>query len=1001
MAFNAGDIEARLTLDRDPFQRSMDAAIREGRRFSQMKFTATLDADKRPFTKAVNDARAAGVRFGQREFTAKLDADSAGFASAVRKATASAERLDGKDVDVEVDLDSSGFSREVRALEARSKAAGITVANNFRSPLRRIKWPAIFAAITAGAVAVPAAFMGVTGAALSMAGALAEPLAVMGAFGKAQQAIAEGSDDAGAKIAEFEIAFKSMQPVAKAFVSQLIGMRDELDKFQNVMQRAVLPGFTKLLSGIEDAAPAITQGSAAIGAAMGRVTARAGEMFASPVFQGELTRAFENSVPVIEAAGDALFNLFRDITQFVAATKSLGIGLGQMIDSASMAFTRFFTNLIPYSKTLGRSFAALGGIAEDMVAALGSFAGILSTGTAPALETLRTTLAGVYEVFLDLLSGALPGLTTTFLGLAQAVNGVMAVLGPLAPTIGALAGQIAPFVVALKLIDLVSFGRVAAQFNSLKGGIQATTGTMNKLKVGASGLMAFGLGPLGIAAGLLGTALMVLGHRQAAAAQAAAEHKDQVEALTQAIIEDKGAVGESTRAYQLQAAAEKRIVQHGVEFGVSRQLMTKALMGNKDAAYQVTGSLEKLRQRTIDQIHGYNGFTAATGDARSALVLKESVLNEVITNTWSYNRAMRQAKQAALQERAAFNGVTVEILKQMNALIRLHSQQMIMLDASLALRESQLSLKAAHRSTTQALRQHGRQSMEYKQAAIAEERQILQVLDATRKKTFETHKATGAEKAQTRAIHATDRAALRMAATYRGALPPVLKTYIGGMNMSRLSAIGARVETDRVGRSVVRLPNGKTIRIRANTQPYWSSISRILATPLYKTLTLTVDASALHGIAGQEAAMINRGPMQPRHRAKGSIDVHGYADGGMTFRGKPVKMMQSGIASMVPPNTPRLIGDNTAKVESFIPHDRSPRSMSLLRETNRLMGNPLQVAVPNRQPATEQHIYRFEPGSVVLDASKIKDIRDLISLMGNLRQTARAHGARSTSRGES
>lgn len=1006
MAFNAGDIEARATLDRDPFQRGIDAAIREGRRFASMKFEATLDANKRPFIKAVNEARAAGLRFSQRDFKTTLSADRTQFARAMRTTQADVRRLDRQDIDIPVDLDDRLFKAKARTLEERSRVVGIEVANNFRSPLRRIKWPAIFAAITAGAVAVPPAFMGVTGAAIAMTGALWEPIQVFSSLGKVQEKIAAGGEDAALAIEQYNEALAGLTQPGRQFVKQLIAMQDEMDRFQEVMQRRVLPGFTHLLGGIEEAAPAITRGSAAIGDALSRVTARAGEMFRSPVFQGQLTQAFENSVPVIEAAGDAIFNLFRDMTEFTAQTKSLGQGLGEMINSLSRGLTKFFTVLIPFSDTLGSSFAALGGIAEDMLGALGRFTGIISTGTAPGLEGLRSALQDVYNVATLLLEGAMPGLTNAWLGITTAVSGAMAALGPIAPLLGTLTGQIAPFVIALKAVDLITFGRIGSQFKALKGNVSAGAGAMDKLGIASQGLLSLAFGPLGIAVGVLGSALMILGMRQQEAAQRAAEHKAQVQALTQAIIEDGGVIGEAARNYQLKKAADEGVIDSAKRYGVGLADVKAALLGDEQATIRVTGAIEAMRKRQALAVTGTGEMAARHGDARDKAIEHERGLRILNGQITGFSRAAQAAQQAALREAAAINGVTVAVLKQINALIRLHSAKMAMIDASLALQEAQLGLKQAHKASTQALRQHGRQSMEYRQAALSEQRAIQAVLEATHRKTLETSKATGAEAKQEDAIRATDRAAMRMAQTYRGQLPPVLRTYIGGMTKSQAAAAGARVETDRVGRAVVRLPNGKVIRLRANSAPFWSSISRILQTPLYKTLTLTVDASALHGIAGQEAAMIRRGGTQPR--AKGAIDVHGYANGGMTFRGRLVKQMASGLANMVPPNTPRLIGDHTSKVESFIPHDGSRRSISLLRETNRRMGNPLgardEVRVPvapvATAPAPVQNIYRFEPGSVVLDASGIRDIQDLLAMFDKLRQTARAHGARASTRGQ-
>lgn len=994
MAFNAGDIEARLTLDRRPFQREMDAAIREGRRFSNMEFEATLDANKRPFTKAVTEARASGKRFAAAKYDAKLGVDRTEFARSLRKASSEVKRLTGERGSAKIDLDTSGAVRSANNLERHTRYVGIQVANNFRSPLRKVKWPAIFAAITAGAIAVPPALFGVVGAFGAVAGAVIEPIKVLTAFEKAQEAVKNGSDDAAAQMAEFRQAMRDLTPAGRDFVRQVNAMDDELDKFGDAMQRAVLPGITSLINGIEVAAPAITRGSAAVGEAFSRVTHRAGEMFRHPVFQGQLEQAFENSVPVIEAAGDIIFTLFGDMVRFTAQTKSMGEGLGDMFYEVGNGFTRFFETLVPYSDTLGRSFASLGGVAGDLVAMLGRFSGIISTGTAPGLESLRTTLQQLYDTGLALLEGALPGLTTAWLGFSTAVGTALAALEPIAPLLGTVVGSLAPFAVALKAIDLITFGRIGAQFANLKTGIAASTTATGKAKTALSGLASIGFGPLGIAAAAVGTALLVLGQRQQAAAQAAAEHKEQVRSLTAAIIEDNGVIGQATRQYQLKQAADEGLINTARQFGIDTGLVTQALLGNKDAAAQVEAQTISLRKPLLD-------LNGVTGDTRTKMIEQGEALMNLRFRTWDYNRAAREAAEAALVERAAMNGVTVEALKQMNALRQLYTQQMTMIDASLGLREAQHSLKGAQRATTKALNEHGRASREYKDAAFAEERAILQVRDATYQKTLEQNISRGEEKASAAAAKATDQAMLKLASTYGGRLPPVLRQYVSGMGETRAAAAGAKVSTNQLGDAVITLPNGKTIKLKADTAQAQAAINNLNnALNSIQTYKETVVA-----VRYTESGRAVAGTSGIPKNAQGAIDVHRYALGGMSYKGRPVKEMASGYAQMVPPNTPRLIGDNTARVESFIPHDRSTRSVGLLRETNRRMGDPLGVterftaSAPTPAPVTETNVYRFEPGSVSLDVSNVRDIQDVIDLMGSLRQFARANGARVSTRG--
>ena len=72
MAFNAGDIEARLTLDRDPFQRSLRAAREEAERFERDEIEPQLDLRTTGFFTAIRSARNELGRFDRQTATATI-----------------------------------------------------------------------------------------------------------------------------------------------------------------------------------------------------------------------------------------------------------------------------------------------------------------------------------------------------------------------------------------------------------------------------------------------------------------------------------------------------------------------------------------------------------------------------------------------------------------------------------------------------------------------------------------------------------------------------------------------------------------------------------------------------------------------------------------------------------------------------------------------------------------------------------------------------------------
>ena len=90
MAFDAGSIEATLTLDRTPFNRSLRLAQRAAESFEQGRHEAELSADASGALRATQRAREAAHRYGRLRAEAELGVDLSsaisGFASARRLA---------------------------------------------------------------------------------------------------------------------------------------------------------------------------------------------------------------------------------------------------------------------------------------------------------------------------------------------------------------------------------------------------------------------------------------------------------------------------------------------------------------------------------------------------------------------------------------------------------------------------------------------------------------------------------------------------------------------------------------------------------------------------------------------------------------------------------------------------------------------------------------------------------------------------------------------------
>lgn len=162
--FNAGDIEARATLDRTPFQRSLEAAIREGKSFDGRTFTAYADLDYRQVDRKLNLAQAKLEQFARKKYTARIDADRSGVTRAVDAAARDLDRVGGgRGVRLKADLDNGPVLQKLQQIEQAANRTADSIGSGFTSKFQKIKFTAIFGGITLGAAAAGPLLIGLAG----------------------------------------------------------------------------------------------------------------------------------------------------------------------------------------------------------------------------------------------------------------------------------------------------------------------------------------------------------------------------------------------------------------------------------------------------------------------------------------------------------------------------------------------------------------------------------------------------------------------------------------------------------------------------------------------------------------------------------------------------------------------------------------------------------------------------------------------------------------------
>jgi hypothetical protein len=148
-----------------------------------------------------------------------------------------------------------------------------------------------------------------------------------------------------------------------------------------------------------------------------------------------------------------------------------------------------------------------------------------------------------------------------------------------------------------------------------------------------------------------------------------------------------------------------------------------------------------------------------------------------------------------------------------------------------------------------------------------------------------------------------------------------------------------------LGYKIVHLPNGQVaITARDNAT---GTVNQIIKS--INGRTAWIDIKGNYQVAGVNKMSAHGNLFTPAGR------IARFAEGGMAATLTP---MSGSLATVVPPNTWRVVGDNMTEPEAFIPLDPSSRrSQDILSETNRAMGrqaSPSQTSVTNNYYITQQ-----------------------------------------------
>lgn len=669
----------------------------------------------------------------------------------------------------------------------------------------------------------------------------------------------------------------------------------------------------------------------------------------------------EDALPGVVTASGRLEPVLKGASSLLA---DVGTGFGEMAANASQGADGAASGLVILGDTLRVTEARVGTLSANLANAssgpLNSFRYILDQATGALVDMTSEGSATL---------GFLGGFTTTTSGAVTVARGLLTVVNALPP-------QIAQFGGTLTTTAMIAgkFGLdIGKGFDGFSARIKEADSNSARFKATMSGLAAGVFNPATLAIGVLSLGLWGLGAAEEKAAKATAEHRENVRTLTDAIRQDKGEVSEAAAVANMHALAQKNTADNVKAANISIAQATVASNGNAQAMRAVTDQSNKwiqavaekagVGQKDIDVAKSMNQLLLKQGGAYSdlnPLLLQSGKSQEQVTEA---NRSMsavlaklgpqranqlvallngtgavgeqakatREAYQAYVLQEQGLTDLTEAQIAARDATIEhtraIYDQQ----NANLGYRGSVQSTKEALDAWNKVVKDGKQGTDEGTRALLALENAMSQQEQAAYSAAYANSTAKTEQERVKEATQALNRETVNLANSFSGALPASLAQTIGKMSVTEAQAAGLKVEIDKTGAAVYRLPDGKLIRLTGDNQQALDAlyaVQRQLAAVHDKTVYVTIATRGKSptGISPTGA---------PVYSASGNLFVPGgdgaaqpaafFAGGGL-----PGFEMPGNSAAMVPPNTLRYVGDNMHVPELFAPLNGSDRTRELI-----------------------------------------------------------------------
>lgn len=762
------------------------------------------------------------------------------------------------------------------------------------------------------------------------------------------------------------------QSVSVQWVDTANAVAESVNLMSTQFEGPLVSALQKSKAEFRDLEPTIEAGMTASAGYINELT-DAGLNFAHAAIPGMVTAA-QGAGPVIKGLGD-----------FALDT---GRGLGTM-----------FVTMTDGADGAGRGMSILGGITEDLLTFIGGLTRNLAdnSGEMTILQGMLSTVEGA--MLNATASGS--GLIGMLHGASLAGGGVVTTLSSLLSLVSMLPAQITQFGGSFTVAALAAkkFGIDAgAGFSDFGSKVKAAQAESGKLGGIVTSLAGAAFNPATLAVGALAVGLQILGDRQQKAAQAAEDHRQNVNDLTEAIRQDSGVVGEAATAANVKALNDKNAANNVKAFGQNLATATLAANNNATALKQVNTSsneyianisrqagaspaaIKALQDINNGLLQNGGAFDGVKGKATDAFALLSngmkttddlaatmgghtvqwtgeqiSLIEQIYNGTGAIGeqaKATRDAQQAYYLAEQGATGLT-------QAQIDLRDATLSAFQATTAAANSQLGYRGSVLNTKQALDDYNTTNKDGKaseddraRALLGVEQAMMSQIDAAKQQAIATSAGTTEQQRNADGMRAAESEAINLANAFKGPLPDSLKTTIAGMSVTDAKALGLKVSVDNLGHAVVTLPNGKSIQLNADTQAARDAVNGLVRDINGRVATIKVNTEL-----GYTNIPVGYRPAGGRAMmAEGGI-LEFYAGGGtrnLTPMGQAPRI--------VPSNTQRVVGDNPHVPEAYIPLQRnSASSQGTLAQANAAMGVTVEVPQAPALPPVTINVYQ-QPG---------------------------------------